>query len=59
MEAKQNENCVCPKTTCDNHGVCSKCIAKHKAADGVPHCIFPAKDKSLNNFYHELKKRFD
>jgi hypothetical protein len=42
----QNETrCSCPKTACENHGVCCECIVAHKKReDGdnlkrFPHCL--------------------
>ena len=51
--------CICPKTACPNHGKCCQCIKKHKDMDSLPYCLFETSDKSLENYYKELKKRFE
>ncbi|MDR1998096.1 MAG: DUF6485 family protein [Candidatus Margulisbacteria bacterium] len=53
-------DCACPNTDCADHGECSACVAKHRAADSLTYCFFPNNDgdKSLENFYHHLEKRF-
>ena len=45
VREKINEYCSCPKTACENHGLCCRCIVKHKKlADKpfdkrLPHCL--------------------
>lgn len=40
-----NDYCSCPKTECENHGICCKCILSHKNRLEVPieirfpHCL--------------------
>jgi hypothetical protein len=51
--------CICPKETCPNHGKCCQCIKKHKDMDSLPYCLFETDNKSLENYYNELKKRFE
>ncbi|MCL1848319.1 MAG: hypothetical protein FWF83_01400 [Clostridiales bacterium] len=52
--------CACPKTTCENYGKCTDCVAKHRDTDSVPFCLFPENngDKSMENLYRKLKARF-
>ena len=54
-------DCPCPKKTCANHGICSKCVVKHKLTDSIPYCLFLNNDgdKSVTNYYAKLKKRFE
>lgn len=60
MEEK-NVECSCPKFNCVNHGVCYKCVIKHRTTDSLPYCPFPDNggDKSNRNHYKVLKKRFE
>jgi hypothetical protein len=53
--------CVCPKKTCPNYGKCCACVIKHKETDSLPFCLFLDNngDKSLENYYKTLKKRFE
>jgi len=60
MSCNNNRACPCPKTDCENNGVCCACIAKHVGLDGLPFCAFPKEgDKSLKLFYEKLKERFE
>ena len=56
-----NIECACPKKTCPNNGQCCACVVKHKETDSLPFCLFLENngDKSLANFYKNLKKRFE
>lgn len=42
---KINKYCSCPKTECERHGICCKCILAHKDRKDVafhiklPHCL--------------------
>ncbi len=31
MDKCNEERCTCPKTECENHGTCCKCIEHHRA----------------------------
>ena len=48
-----NEYCSCPKTTCENHGLCCRCIVKHKNLvdkpfdKRLPHCLRGILDEAL------------
>ncbi len=47
--------CLCPKTSCPNHGNCQACVLKHRAKNEVPSCFFGEvkeriTDKSFSNF---------
>jgi len=55
------KECPCPKNTCINHKKCCDCIIKHKNTDSLPFCLFSDNngDKSIENFYCYLKKRFE
>jgi len=55
------KECVCPKTTCANHGRCCACVVKHKNTDSLPFCLFPDNegDKSVANYHRKLKERFE
>jgi hypothetical protein len=55
------EECACPKKTCPNNGICCKCVKKHKDTDSLPYCLFLDNegDKSVENYYRKLKKRFE
>lgn len=33
---RNNAACPCPKTECDNHGLCCQCIAAHKNKKDAP-----------------------
>ena len=59
-ECINTNECTCPKTDCENHRHCCDCIKRHRESDSLPYCLFPDNkgDKSLENFYHKLKKRF-
>ena len=61
MNCNNVKECPCPKTTCQNYGKCCACVVKHKNTDSLPFCLFSDNDgdKSLNNFYIKLKKRFE
>ncbi len=54
-------DCPCPKASCPNHGICKKCILKHKLTDSIPYCLFLDNDgdKSVENYYRKLKIRFE
>jgi hypothetical protein len=45
VRKKINEYCSCPKTDCDNHGLCCACIVNHKNRvddpfeKRFPHCL--------------------
>ena len=53
--------CACPKKTCENNGKCCACVIKHRDSDSVPFCLFLDNDgdKSMENLYGKLKKRFE
>lgn len=55
------KECACPKTTCQNHGQCCKCVIKHRTTDSLPYCLFldNGGDKSNKNYYKVLKERFE
>jgi len=55
------KECACPKTSCENNGLCCSCVIKHKETDSLPYCLFLDNDgdKSLSNYYQKLKERFD
>ena len=61
MGCPEVKECVCPKTSCQNHGKCCACIVNHKGIDSLPFCLFLDNDgdKSLKNFYKKLKQRFE
>ena len=51
----QNETrCTCPKTACENHGMCCECVAVHKKRDDgddlkrFPHCLRPLVQEAVN-----------
>jgi len=60
MSCANVKECPCPKNSCPNHGICCKCVVKHKVTDSLPFCLFPDNggDKSLANYYQKLKERF-
>ncbi len=55
-----DEECLCPKRTCKNHGKCSECVKKHRDTDSLPYCLFPENggDKSILNYFKYLSVRF-
>jgi len=55
------KTCVCPKTTCPNHGKCCECVANHREKDSLTFCLFPDNggDKSVANYFRKLKERFE
>lgn len=61
MPCSNVKECMCPKTTCTNHGKCCDCVIKHRTTDSLPYCLFPDNggDKSNRNHYEVLKKRFE
>ncbi len=61
MSCKNVKECICPKTTCPNHGKCCACVIKHRNTDSLPYCLFPDNngDKSNENHYRVLKQRFE
>lgn len=37
---KSRINCPCPKTSCENHGLCCRCVAAHiSRGKKPPHCL--------------------
>jgi hypothetical protein len=60
MNCPNIKECVCPKKSCVNNGKCCDCVIKHKETDSLPFCLFEDNggDKSLENYYLKLKKRF-
>ena len=54
-------DCLCPKTSCPNHGNCRNCVIKHHTTDSLPYCLFPDNggDKSNRHHYNVLKERFE
>lgn len=60
MICENQNSCICPKTSCKNHGHCCACVNKHKNTDSLPYCLFPDNggDKSNLNYFNKLKKRF-
>lgn len=52
---------ACPKKNCPNHGVCCRCVTKHRTTDSLPYCLFLDNegDKSVRNYYRKLKERFE
>ncbi len=60
MSCADIKECACPKKSCPNHGVCCRCIVKHRTTDSLPYCLFPDNegDKSVRNYYRKLKERF-
>ena len=61
MPCKNVKDCICPKTTCPNHGKCCECVIKHRNTDSLPYCLFPDNngDKSNENHYKVLKKKYE
>ena len=61
MNSANVKECACPKKTCANNGKCCACVIKHRDTDSLPYCLFldNGGDKSLKNFYHKLKERFE
>lgn len=61
MACSNVKECICPKTTCANHGKCCACVIKHRKTDSLPYCLFPDNggDKSNENHYRVLKMRFE
>jgi len=53
------KTCACPKTECPNHKKCCTCVQKHRDTDSLPYCMFPDENKSIENYYHKLKERFE
>lgn len=55
------KECACPKKTCPNNGKCCACVIKHRTTDSLPYCLFVDNegDKSVINYYHKLKQRFE
>ncbi len=53
--------CPCINKGCPLYGNCKACIAKHKKANQIPHCLFPDSngDRSVKNFYLSLKKLYE
>lgn len=60
MACTSVSHCPCPKKTCPNHGVCCRCVVKHKNTDSLPFCLFLDNegDKSVKHYYEKLKERF-
>lgn len=40
------ENCTCPKTDCENHGKCCKCINRHRKNGSLVYCMRDIADKN-------------
>ena len=61
MSCPNVKECACPKTSCSNHKKCCACVIKHMETDSLPFCLFPGNDgdKSMENLYRTLKKRFE
>ena len=38
-KAKNEENCPCKKTACENHGICCACIANHRSKGNYTSCM--------------------
>ena len=53
MICENQNSCICPKSSCKNHGHCCACVNKHKNTDSLPYCLFPDNggDKSNLNCY--------
>jgi len=58
---KAKEDCLCPKTTCENHGKCCACVLNHRTKDSLTFCMFPDNEgsKSVESYYKKLKERFE
>ncbi|MCK5128412.1 MAG: hypothetical protein KAQ68_01060 [Clostridiales bacterium] len=40
LEDENNLHCTCPKTQCEWHGDCQKCVAVHRYyKDHIPNCL--------------------
>ncbi len=60
MQCPNVHECICPKTSCPNHGMCCDCVTKHRNTDSLPYCLFPDNgDKSNLNHYRVLKSRYE
>jgi len=59
MKCSNVTSCACPKVECENHGKCCDCVIKHRDTDSLPYCLFPAQDKSVEQYYRSLKERFE
>jgi hypothetical protein len=61
MSCANVKECTCPKVICPNHKNCCACVIKHKETDSLPYCLFLDNDgdKSVANYYHKLKMRFE
>lgn len=59
MTCTKDKKCICPKISCPNHGICCDCVKKHRETDSLP--LFPDNggDKSKENCYRVLKRRFE
>jgi len=31
--------CPCPKTDCENYGVCCACVERHRGLSNLPNCL--------------------
>lgn len=38
-QAANKENCPCPRTACENHGICCACIANHRKRGKPVSCM--------------------
>lgn len=36
---KPDVNCTCPKTECDNHSQCCKCVTAHRNKGSLTNCM--------------------
>lgn len=37
---RAQQNCSCPKTECENNGICCQCVEAHKKkGKSLPHCL--------------------
>ena len=61
MPCAKVKECLCPKVSCPNHGMCCDCVKKHRETDSLPYCLFPDNggDKSNENQKKKKKKRFE
>lgn len=45
MKNCNEEECICPKKTCENHGKCCACVNNHRKKGNIVYCMREAKDK--------------
>ena len=52
MACPNVKECICPKTTCPNHGKCCACVIKHRGTDSLRCFLFPDNGGDESNDTH-------